>query len=206
MLTTLLDTVGSWPAAVVLAVGAVVLFLETGVVLGVLLPGTTTLVVLGLWSSAAGTAAVLPIAVAAPASAAGALVGWSRGHRRRGLGAAGHGRLRARVDPVVLLARRWLSARGSLGAGLLVVAAHWVAVTRTLTPRVAGGAGVPLRLAGPAIVLSATAWATTFVLLARALGAQVAGGVGWATVVVLAVLVVALGVRAWLHHRSAARP
>ena len=88
-----------------LAVGAVVLFLETGVVLGVLLPGTTTLVLLGLWSSAAGTAAVLPIAVAAPASAAGALLGWSRGHRRRGLPSTGHGRLRTRVDPVVVLAR-----------------------------------------------------------------------------------------------------
>ncbi|WP_138733215.1 hypothetical protein [Modestobacter excelsi] len=203
MLTTLLDAVGSWPAAVVLAVGAAVLFLETGVVLGVLLPGTTTLVVLGLWSAAADTGAVLPIAVAAPASAAGALVGWSRGHRRQDVAPAGHRRLRARVDPVVRRARRWLAAQGPLGAGLLVVGAHWVAVTRTLTPRVAGGAGVPLRLAGPAIVVSATAWATTFVLLARSLGAQVAGDVGWVTAGVLVVLVLLLGVRSWLHHRSA---
>ncbi|WP_138758362.1 DedA family protein [Modestobacter altitudinis] len=203
VLTTLLDTLGSWPAAVVLGIGAAVLFLETGVVLGVLLPGTTTVVLLGLWSSAAGTGAAPPIAVAATASASGALLGWTRGHRRRDVAPTTHGRLRARVDPVVRLARRWLAAQGPLGAGLLVVAAHWVAGTRTLTPRVAGGAGVPLRLAGPAIVVSATAWATTIVLLARALGAQVVGGVGWATAVVLAVLVVALGVRAWLQHRSA---
>jgi membrane-associated protein len=201
VLTTLLDTVGSWPAAAVLAVGAVVLFLETGVVLGLLLPGTTTVVVLGLWSGAADTAAVLPIAVAAPASAAGALLGWSRAHRRQGVAPAGHGRLRARVEPVVRQARRWLAAQGPLGTGLLVAAAHWVAVTRTLTPRVAGGAGVPLHLAGPAIVVSATAWASTIVLLARAVGIQVAGDVGWASAVVLAVLVVVAGVRSWLHHR-----
>jgi membrane protein DedA with SNARE-associated domain len=201
VLTTLLDTVGSWPAAAALTVGAVVLFLETGMILGVLLPGTTTVVVLGLWSTAAGTTAVLPIAVAAPASAAGALLGWSRGHRRQAVAPAGHGRLRARVDPVVRQARRWLAAQGPLGAGLLVVGSHWVAGTRTLTPRVAGGAGVPLRLAGPAIVVSATAWASTVVLLSRAVGIRVAGDVGRGSVVVLAVLLVLAGVRSWLHHR-----
>jgi membrane-associated protein len=199
----MVDAVGSWPAAVVLAVGAVVLFLETGVVLGVLLPGTSTLVVLGLWSGAADTSAVLPIAVAATASTGGALLGWSRGHRRQELTPTGHGRLRARIDPAVRQARRWLAAQGQLGTGLLVVGAHWVAVTRTLTPRVAGRAGVPLRLAGPAIAVSATAWSTTFVLLAHALGAQVADDVGWVTAVVLAALVVMLGVRSWLQHRSA---
>jgi membrane-associated protein len=204
VLTTLLDTVGSWPAAAVLTVGAVVLFLETAVVLGVLLPGTTTVVVLGLWSGAADTAALLPIAVAAPASAAGALLGWSRGHRRKGVTPAGHGRLRTRVDPVVRQARRWLGAQGPLGAGLLVAGSHWVAGTRTLTPRVAGGAGVPLRLAGPVIVVSATAWASTVVLLARAVGIRVVGDVGRASAVVLAVLVVVAGVRSWLHHRGTA--
>src|SRR5215218_7043654 len=54
VLTGLLATVGTWPAGLVLAVGAAVLYLETGVLLGVLLPGATTLVVLGVWSAASG--------------------------------------------------------------------------------------------------------------------------------------------------------
>jgi membrane-associated protein len=204
VLTSLLAAIGDWPAALVLAVAGVVLALESGVVLGVLLPGSTTLVVLGLWSAAAGTPAVLPIAVAATASGGGALLGWSRGHRRRGLDRAGHGRLRARVDPAVRQARRWLATQGRLGTALLLAGAHWVAVTRTLTPRVAGGAGVPLRLAGPAIAVSATAWATTLVLLARALGQQVADDAGWVPAVVLAVVVVVLVVQAERRHRRSA--
>ncbi|WP_220035853.1 hypothetical protein, partial [Modestobacter versicolor] len=67
-MSSVLDAVGSWPAGLVLAVAAVVLALESGVVFGVLLPGSTLLVALGVWSAASETPAVLPIAVAATAS------------------------------------------------------------------------------------------------------------------------------------------
>jgi len=200
VLTALLDVVGSGPAALVLAVAAVVLALESGVVPGVLLPGSTTLVVLGVWSAASDTPAVLPVAVAAAASVTGALAGWWRGHSRRSL-RGGHRRLRARVDPVVRRARTWLTTQGRLGTVGVLAVAHWVAVTRTLVPRVAGGAGIPLRVAGPVIVLSGTAWATTVVLLARALGQRVADDAGWAPAVVLAVLAVVLAVRTIRHAR-----
>ena len=159
-----LDQVGSWPAVLVLTVAAVLLALESGVVFGVVLPGSTTLVVLGLWSSASYTHPALPIGVAAAASVTGALSGWRRGHVRQGLPPQGHGRLRARVDPTVQRARAWLVALGPVGTALLLAGAHWVAVTRTLTPRVAGGAGVPLRLVAPVLVLSGAGWATTVVL------------------------------------------
>jgi membrane-associated protein len=69
---------------------------------------------------------------------------------------------------------------------------------------VAGGAEVPFRLAAPVVAVSGTAWATTVVLLARALGQQVAEDAGWAPVVVLTLLFVGLLVRAERrHHRSA---
>jgi len=205
VLTALLDAVGDWPAALVLTVAAVVLAVESGVVFGVVLPGSTTLVVLGLWSSAADTDPVLPIAVAATASVGGALTGWRRGHGRRG--SVGHGRLRARVDPAVRRARTWLAGQGTGGTALLVAGAHWVAVTRTLVPRVAGGAGVPLTLVAPVLVLSGTAWATTVVLLSRALGQRVATDAGWVPAVVLAVLLAVLVARsARSHHHRATGP
>ena len=199
VLSEVLETVGRWPGGVVLAVTAIVLGLESGVVLGVLLPGSTTLVVLGVWSAAAGTPAVLPIAVATVASAGGALAGWRRGHRRRGL-TEGHGPLRARIDPVVRQARAWLAAQGAGGTAVVLAGAHWVAVTRTLVPRVAGGAGVPLALVAPVLLLSGAGWVTTVVLLARAFGQRVADDASWAPAVALAALVVVLAVRSWSHR------
>ena len=204
MVDALLEQVGEWPAAAVLAVAAVVLAVESGVLLGVLLPGSTTLVVLGLWSAAADVPAVLPIAVAAGASVAGALVGWARGHSRRALPDR-HRRLRARVDPGVRRARAWLAAQGPLGTAAVLAGAHWVAVTRTVVPRVAGGTGLPLRLVAPVLAVSGTAWATAVVLLARALGERVATDAGWVPAVALALVVVVLVVRAERRsHRSAA--
>ena len=201
MVSAVLEQIGSWPGWLVLTAAAVVLALESGVVVGVMLPGATTLAALGLWSSASDTHPVLPVAVAAVASVGGALAGWRRGHRRRGSTTA-HGRLRARVEPAVRRTRDWLGRQGSLGAAALLAGAHWVAVARTLVPRVAGGAGVPLRLAGPVLVVSGTAWATTVVLLSRALGERVATDAGWVPAVVLAVLLAALAGRSALAARS----
>ncbi|MFQ1000565.1 DedA family protein [Modestobacter sp. SSW1-42] len=205
MVRALLDQVGDWPALVVLAVAALVLAVESSVLIGLLMPGTTTLVVLGLWSASSAWHPALPIAVAATASVGGALTGWRRGHGRRALDPGSHRRLRARVEPVVRTARSWLTRLGPVGTVAVLAGSHWIAGTRTLTPRVAGGAGVPLRLAGPVLVVSGTAWATTVILLSRALGERVATGAGWVAAVVLGVLVVALVVRsARAHHRRSA--
>ncbi len=199
MVAALLDQVGSWPAVLVLGVAAVVLGLESGVVAGVLLPGSTMLVALGLWSAASGTHPALPIVVAAAASAGGALRGWSLGSARRGIPLP-RGRLRARVEPAVRRAERWLTVQGPRRSRTVLAAGHWVAVTRTLTPRVAGGAGLPLRLVAPVVVVSGAAWATTVVLLARAFGEQVTTGAGWVPAVAFAVVV------AWLLVRSRTGP
>jgi membrane-associated protein len=204
VLNALLDQVGSWPAGLVLAVAALVLVVESGFVIGVLLPGSTTLVVLGLWSAAAGTPPVIPIAVSTVASTAGALLGWYRGLRRRGQ-TADHGWLRSRVDPAVRTARAWLASQRPGSTVVLLAAGHWAAVTRTLTPRVAGGAGVPLRLAGPVLAVSSAAWTTTVVLLARALGERVATGASWVPAVVVVVLVVVFAIRSWRHAHAGAR-
>ncbi|WP_299954370.1 hypothetical protein [uncultured Modestobacter sp.] len=189
-----LDQVGGWPAALVLGAAALVLALESGVLAGVLLPGSTTLVVLGLWSATTGTHPALPVAVAAAASTAGALHGWLRGSRRRDTGLP-LGRLRPRVEPAVRQVQAWLTARSPGRTALLLATAHWAAVTRTLTPRVAGGAGVPLRLVAPVVAASCLGWATTVVLLSRRFGQQVADDAGWVPVAAVAVLAGALLVR-----------
>jgi len=85
----------------------------------------------------------------------------------------------------------------------VLATAQWAAVTRTLTPRLAGGAGVPLRVAAPVVVLSAVGWVTTVLLLARTLGQRVADGAGWAPVVVLGLAGLALLVRHWRRTRAA---
>jgi membrane-associated protein len=203
VVNTVLDAIGSWPAALVLVVAAMVLYLESGVVLGVLLPGSTTLVVLGVWSAASDTPAVQPIAVAATASVLGALAGWRRGHGRRPPKGR-HEWLRVRVMPAVLRARAWLGTQHRLGSAALLALAHWAAVTRTLVPRVAGGAGVPLWLVAPVIAVSGTGWATTVILLARALGQRVADDASWAPAVVLGVVGVAVVVRHWRSRRAPA--
>ncbi|MCZ2836762.1 DedA family protein [Modestobacter sp. VKM Ac-2985] len=205
-MTTALDQVGGWPAVLVLGVAALVLALESGVIAGVLLPGSTTLVVLGLWSATTGTHPALPIAVAATASGGGAVHGWLRGHHRRTTGPP-QGRLRTRVEPAVRQAEAWLTSTSPGHTALVLAAAHWAAVTRTLTPRVAGGGGVPLRLLAPVVVASSTAWATTVVLLSRELGQQVADDAAWVPAAAVAVLVGALLARRRLRHGSlACRP
>ena len=206
MLSAFLDRVGDWPAVLVLGVAAVVLTVESGFLVGMLLPGTTTLVALGLWSAASGTHPVWPVTVAAVATVTGALTGWRRGHGRRALDPGSHRRLRARVDPGVRTVRSWLGRLGPVGTAAVLAGGHWVAVTRTLVPRVAGGAHVPLRLAGPVLGVSGAAWATTVVLLSRALGQRVARDAGWVPAVVLAVLLVVLVVRSARHHHSSAAP
>jgi len=206
MLSALLDRVGDWPAVLVLVGAAVVLALESGVVVGVVLPGSTTLVALGIWSAASGTTPVLPIAVATVASVGGALIGWRRGHGRRALDPGSYRRLRARIDPAVRTARSWLGRQGTVSTVAVLAGAQWVAVTRTLVPRVAGGAHVPLRLAGPVIAVSGAAWATTVVLLSRALGERVARDAGWVPAVVLGVLLVVLVVRSARHHHAHPTP
>ena len=73
---------------------------------------------------------------------------------------------------------------------------HWAAVARPVVPRVAGGAGVRYRIAGPALAVSGCAWAATLVLLGNQVGPQVLTHAGWAPVVVVVLVVAVLAVRA----------
>lgn len=199
MLTLLLDAVASLPVPVVLLVAAMVLVAESGTVFGIVLPGTTLLVALGLWSHAAPDALLPAVAAAAAATVTGAHVSRWRGRSHQdGLPPASDspgvwGRRVAQARAV--RAQRWLAGRGPAATAALLACGHWAAAARPLMPRIAGGAGVPYRIAGPAMVLSGTAWAVTFVLLGNRVGAHVLTHGTWVPVVLVVLLIGVLTLR-----------
>ncbi|GAA1287625.1 hypothetical protein GCM10009609_62570 [Pseudonocardia aurantiaca] len=198
VLTAVLDAVGALPVPAVLAVAAVLLVVESGTLAGMALPGTTLLVALGLWSHAVPDALLAAVAVGAAATVTGAHLGWWRGQTRRGRPAleppASRGRraVHARAEQ----ARGWLAERGPVATAALLACGHWAAAARPIMPRVAGGAGVPYRIAGPVLVVSGSAWATTLVVLGNRVGPHVMTHAGWAPIVVVVLLIGALTLRA----------
>lgn len=186
MLNALLETAGGWPVPLVVGIAAVLLVVESGTLVGMVLPGTTLLVALGLWSHAAPGALVPATAAAATATVAGAHLGWWRGCPSR---------MPAAVVTRAERAGRWLAGRGPLATAGLLMAGHWAAAARPIGPRVAGTAGTPYRIIGPAVTISGAAWATTLVLLGHHVGPQVLDHAGWAPVVLAAALLGVLLVR-----------
>lgn len=187
VLTAILHAVAAWPPPVVLAAASALLIVESGSLLGILLPGTTLLVALGLWTVAAPDALALAVAVAAVATVTGAHLGWLRG--RSG---AASGRL---ADARIQLASTWLAERGRPATAMLLACGHWAAAARPVLPRVAGAAGVPYRMVGPVLIVSGSGWAATLVLLGNRVGAFVVTTAAWVPILLVAVLVTALALR-----------
>jgi membrane-associated protein len=190
VLTAALDAAAALPVPAVLVVAAALLLVESGTLVGMALPGTTLLVALGLWSHAVPGALPAAVAVGAAATVAGAHVSWWRG--RTSTQGSRWQALHTRAEQ----AKRWLAGRGPLATAALLVCGHWAAAARPIMPRVAGGAGVPYRIAGPALTISGTAWAATLVLLGNRVGPHVLTHAGWAPVVVVVLLIGALALRA----------
>ena len=199
MLTTLLDTAAGWPLPAVLIVGALLLVVESGTLVGVLLPGTSVVMALGLWSDAAGLPLAVVSGVAATATVAGAHLSWWQG-RRRTTGAGPFARpgtwgLHLRIAAAV----RRFGQQGPAATTAVLAAGHWASAARAILPRVAGQSGVPYRLAVPALTVSGTAWATTLLLVGREVGPYVVTRAGW---VLLVFVLVLAGVVAARSRRS----
>jgi membrane-associated protein len=203
VLTALLDTAADWPVAVVLAVAGALLVVESGTLIGIALPGTTLLVGLGMWSLTAPHALVPAVVVSAVATVTGAHVGWWRGRRGSAIGRAPRW-LRRSADAHAARASRWLAERRWPATVLLLGCGHWAAAARPVLPRTAGAAGVPYRVAGPALIVSGSAWAATLVLLGNRVGALVLTSAVWVPIVLVALLVAALVVRSRLRGRARA--
>jgi membrane protein DedA with SNARE-associated domain len=162
------ELLGQLSPPLLLAVAWLLIVAEAGALLGVLLPGTSVLVVLG-YSSHLG---VLPfgaaVAVAVSAAIVGTQLSYLRGRGRRGDPSIHP--LADRLAPAAWRRGRHMVARRGVWA---VAVGQWVGSARTLVPRLSGWAGMPYGTFARVSVPTASAWAVTLVTLSRYLAPEI---------------------------------
>ncbi len=185
-----------------LAIGliAALVFGETAIFLGFVLPGEAAVVLGGVLASRGHLSLPLLIVVVVLAAVTGPLVGYEIG-RRLG-GRLFEHRALARLPGPVTRARTVLRDRG----GLAVLGGRFVAVARALMPAAAGAASMPYRVFLINNLVGGIAWGVGYCLLGYLAGSAYAAveravGAGLAIAVAVAVAGVAAGI-AWRRHRS----
>jgi membrane-associated protein len=182
---------------------AALVFGETAVFLGFVLPGETAVVLGGVLASRGRVSLLILILVVVVAAVAGPLVGYEIGRHLGGRLVAARG-LR-RVAGGVERAQDLLRTRG----GTAVLIGRSVAVLRALMPALAGTARMPYRTFFLYNMVGGIIWGIGFCLLGYAAGsayAVIERRVGTGVAIALAVVVVA-GVAIWAvrrHRRSRA--
>jgi membrane-associated protein len=186
-----------WVAYLVIAA---LVFGETAVFVGFVLPGEISVILGGVLASRGHLSLPLLVLIVIVAAIAGPMVGYEIGRRTGDRLFAARG-LR-RVQPGVEKARQILRDRG----GAAVLAGRFVAVVRALMPAAAGAAGVRYRTFSIHNVIGAAIWGAGYSLLGYLAGsayAAVAGRVGTGLAVIIAVIVVG-AVAVWLVRRHRA--
>jgi membrane-associated protein len=182
-----------------------VLFAETGLLIGFFLPGDSLLFTAGLLCTTAATAPVhlsLPaVLVAAAAGAmAGAQVGYWIGHR------VGPGFLerpdRPRLHEGVVRARAALDRYGTAKA---IVLARFVPVVRTVLNPLAGTVGVPARTFTVWQVVGGLVWSVGVTVAGYALGSRIPDIDRYLLPIVAGIVAVSLIPVAWEVRRTRAR-
>ena len=171
---------------------AVVLFAETGLLVGFFLPGDSLLFTAGVIAAAPATASLrLPLAgvlvAAAVGACAGAQVGYLIGARAgpRLLQDVSRPRLREGRDR----ARRYL---GRYGFARAIVLARFIPVVRTVLNPLAGAVGVPARVFALWQVVGGLIWSLGVTLAGYWLGSSVHNVDHYLLPIVAAVVVVSL--------------
>jgi membrane protein DedA with SNARE-associated domain len=150
----LADLLGGLPGPLfVLAIGLLVVA-EAALVVGVVLPGSSALLTLGVFADSGLVALPVALAVGTVAALAGSNLSFAAGRYRPGA-----------------LSSRWLTsvkgqrARAVLGryGGSAVLVGQWVVGARTLTPRFAAAAGLSYRRFLPWNLPSAAIWGLVWV-------------------------------------------
>jgi membrane-associated protein len=189
-----------WAAYLVIAA---LVFGETAVFLGFVLPGEIAAVLGGVLASRGHLSLPLVIVIVVAAAISGPFIGYEIGKRMgdRLFRARPLRRVQGGVDRTrVVLARR---------GGTAVLLGRFVAIVRALMPAAAGAAGVRYRTFTLYNVLGGLIWGVGYVLLGYAAGAAYAvieREVGTGLAIAIGVLVAA-AIAVWLYrrHRSAAR-
>ncbi len=204
IMTVLVHMFTELPSALIYALAALLVAAETGSIVGLILPGEVTLLVVGFLCST-GT---LQLSVALPLMVAAAVVGDNLGYRQgRKLGP----RLRDSGLARRVGAQRWARAEAMLrrSGGRAVALARFVAFARTLTPRLVGMSAMPYRRfvvwnavgvvgsVGVTVILGFTAGRS------YATVAQVVGRISSAVVVLLMVIAGLVLIGRYLGHHPA---
>jgi membrane-associated protein len=182
-----------------------ILFAETGLLVGFFLPGDSLLFTAGLLcTTGSGSAVHLSLPAVLAAAAGGALAGAEVGYligARAGqalLGRPGRPRLREGVDR----ARGWVDRYGVRRTLLL---ARFIPVVRTAVNPVAGAIGIPLRTFTIWQVAGGLVWSAGVVLAGYALGSRISN-VDHYLLPIIALIVVAslipVAVELWRHRRD----
>src|SRR3954469_5375535 len=150
-----------------------ILFAETGLLIGFFLPGDSLLFTAGLLCTTSATATVhLSLPVVLIAAAAGALLGAQVGYL---IGRRAGPRLLDRPDRP-RLQQAVVRAKGALdryGTGKAVVLARFIPLVRTVLNPLAGTIGVPVRTFTTWQVLGGLLWSLGVTLAGYALGSRI---------------------------------
>ena len=198
-LTAALGHMGGWVAIVLIAA---LVFGETAIFLGFVLPGEAAVVFGGVLASRGHVSLPLLIAVVVITAVAGPFVGYEIGKRMGGRLFTSP-RL-SRVAGPLDRARTTLRERG----GVAVFGGRFVAIVRALMPAAAGAAKVPYRTFAIHNTISGIVWGVGYSLLGYLAGSAYGAvertvGTGLA-IVIAAAVVAAAGVWAWRRHRRLA--
>ncbi|HUJ04514.1 MAG TPA: DedA family protein [Streptosporangiaceae bacterium] len=199
-LSALLNHMNGWVA---IGLIAALVFGETAIFLGFVLPGEAAVVLGGVLASRGHLSLAILIVVVVFTAITGPLVGYEIGKRMGDRLFAARG-LR-RVSGALDRARSALRDRG----GLAVLGGRFLAVVRALMPAAAGAAAMPYRVFLIHNIVGGVVWGVGYSLLGYLAGSAygvVESKVGAGLAITIAVVVVALvAVWAWRRHRAIAR-
>jgi membrane-associated protein len=188
---------------------AVILFVETGLLVGLFLPGDSLLFTAGVLCATHRSSAIhLHLAAVLPAAAAGALLGAELGYligRRAGPPLL-DGKDRPRLDRAVAASRDLTERYGFAKA---IVLARFIPVVRTVANPVAGVIGVPARVFLVWQVVGGLLWSVGVTLGGFALGSRVHNVDHYLLPIVALIVVISLtplGVELVRTRRSSRQP
>ncbi|MFD9704517.1 DedA family protein [Lentzea sp. NPDC059081] len=199
MFTDWVDTVAKLPPHTLLLVAALLMFVETAVLIGFAVPAESTLLVVGLL----GYQGVLPLTLSLPVCVAAGIAGdqvayWTGRtlHTRRTVRAS------SRAARYLDRAESLLRGRG----GPAVFFARWIPFVRTCMPLSAGASGLPAPVFTAYSAAGVVTWMSTNVLVGYAAGGSLAAASRWAgRGAAIACFVVAAGVVVLIVRRRVRR-
>lgn len=149
------------PGPLLLVIAALSVAAETALTIGLILPGASALIGLGLLAGLG----VIELPVAVLSAGAAAVTGGQLGYRLGG---------RTRLPPSWDRCRRATAERLGRAGPSALLATQWVVGARTIAPRLAAEAGFGLRRFSVVQVPTALVWGATLVVAGAVLGEQAA--------------------------------